>query len=114
MPNLATRFYNFMNPHALILPTPDTQAPQSGESNADALPPIKNWSHPFKDQRNPFAQLTHLANAGGGGYPLGGNGLWHGGVCEKVDVTPWVSPWSWEGSETLFNYDSPRGMHVCD
>jgi len=80
MPNLATQFYNFMNPHAQILPTPDTQAPPSGESNADALPPIKNWSHPFKDQRDPFAQLTHLANAAGGGYPLGGNGLWHGGV----------------------------------
>ncbi|WP_447650891.1 glycoside hydrolase family 19 protein [Pseudomonas abietaniphila] len=80
MPNLATQFYNFMNPHAQILPTSETQTPPSGESNADALPPIKNWSHPFKDQRDPFAQLTHLANAAGGGYPLGGNGLWHGGV----------------------------------
>lgn len=44
------------------------------------LPPIKNWSHPFKDKRDPLAQLTHLAKATAGFYPLGINGLWHGGV----------------------------------
>jgi hypothetical protein len=41
---------------------------------------LKNWSHPFKDPRNPLLQLTHLAKAVAGYYPLGINGLWHGGV----------------------------------
>jgi hypothetical protein len=45
-----------------------------------ALLPLENWSHPFKDTRNPLEQLTHLANANAGYYPLGRNGLWHGGV----------------------------------
>jgi predicted chitinase len=46
----------------------------------DGLEPLKNWSHPFKDSRLPLEQLTHLAKASGGFYPLGVNGLWHGGV----------------------------------
>jgi predicted chitinase len=41
---------------------------------------LKNWSHPFKDKRNPLMQLTHMARAKAGFYPLGRNGLWHGGV----------------------------------
>ncbi|KQN49596.1 hypothetical protein ASE98_25090 [Pseudomonas sp. Leaf48] len=41
---------------------------------------MKNWSHPFKDKRNPLMQLTHMARAKAGFYPLGRNGLWHGGV----------------------------------
>ncbi|MGH7193265.1 MAG: SH3 domain-containing protein, partial [Candidatus Saccharimonadales bacterium] len=52
---------------------------------ADGLQPLKNWSHPFKDKdnkdkSNPLLQLTHLAKAAAGYYPLGINGLWHGGV----------------------------------
>ncbi|VVN77959.1 hypothetical protein [Pseudomonas fluorescens] len=66
---------------APILPTPDTRPVQlSPESSTDALQPLKNWSHPFKDPRNPLQQLTHLAKATAGYYPLGINGLWHGGV----------------------------------
>jgi hypothetical protein len=45
-----------------------------------ALPAVKNWSHPFKDKRDPLQQLTHLAKAAAGFYPLGRSGLWHGGI----------------------------------
>ena len=31
-----------------------------------------------------------------------------GWVREEVGVTPWVSPWSWEGFDIVFNYDSLR------
>jgi predicted chitinase len=41
---------------------------------------LKNWSHPFKDKKMPLLQLTQLAKATSGYYPLGRNGLWHGGV----------------------------------
>lgn len=64
-----------------ILPTPDTRPVQlSPEPSADALQPLKNWSHPFKDKSSPLVQLTQLAKAAAGYYPLGINGLWHGGV----------------------------------
>ena len=46
----------------------------------DTLAPLKNWCHPFKDKTNPLLQLTQVANAVAGYYPLGRNGLWHGGV----------------------------------
>ncbi|OWP69983.1 hypothetical protein CEC48_20520 [Pseudomonas sp. K2I15] len=39
----------------------------------------------------------------------GANGkLLEGWVREEVGVTPWVNPWSWEGYDVIFNYDSPR------
>lgn len=49
---------------------------------------ITNWSYPFKPRIAPGAEPTEdvwlyqqaLANALGGHYPLGTNGLWHGGV----------------------------------
>ncbi|WP_286785760.1 MULTISPECIES: glycoside hydrolase family 19 protein [Pseudomonas] len=49
---------------------------------------ITNWSYPFKPRTAPGAEPTEdvwlyqqaLANALGGHYPLGTNGLWHGGV----------------------------------
>ncbi|MGF6092795.1 hypothetical protein [Pseudomonas sp. 18173] len=47
---------------------------------APSMPPLKNWSHPFGDRGNPLQQLTQLANAQAGYYPLGRNGMWHGGV----------------------------------
>jgi predicted chitinase len=34
--------------------------------------------------------------------------LLDGWVREEVGVTPWFSPWSWEGYDIVFNYDSPR------
>ncbi|KAF1027299.1 MAG: hypothetical protein GAK37_02473 [Pseudomonas sp.] len=40
------------------------------------MPPLQHWSHPFKDSRHSLSQLTHLANATGGYYALGRNGLW--------------------------------------
>ena len=45
-----------------------------------ALQPLKSWSHPFKNKSDPLLQLTQLATATAGYYPLGNNGLWHGGV----------------------------------
>lgn len=44
------------------------------------LAPLKNWAHPVGDKSDPLAQLTNLARACGGYYPLGRNGFWHGGV----------------------------------
>ncbi len=49
-------------------------------SETATLQPVKNWCHPFKAKGNPLDQLTHLAKAVAGYYPLGRNGLWHGGV----------------------------------
>lgn len=46
----------------------------------DSLPPLEHWSHPFRDKSNPLAQLTHLSKAIAGYYPIGRNGMWHGGV----------------------------------
>ncbi|MEQ7921635.1 hypothetical protein ABQX22_20750 [Xanthomonas sp. WHRI 1810A] len=66
-----------------ILPTPDGRPvplPIAPEPQADTLPPVKSWSHPFKSAQNPLLQLTHLAKAAAGYYPLGISGLWHGGV----------------------------------
>ncbi|MDU9393905.1 hypothetical protein [Pseudomonas sp. zfem002] len=40
----------------------------------------RNWSHPFGDRSNPLQQLTHLAKAADGYYPVGISGAWHGGV----------------------------------
>jgi len=42
---------------------------------------VKNWSYPFAGaSSNPLTNLTSLAKAGSGFYPMGANGLWHGGV----------------------------------
>ncbi|HCN45932.1 MAG TPA: hypothetical protein DIT18_09995, partial [Pseudomonas sp.] len=40
----------------------------------------RNWSHPFGDRSDPIQQLTHLAKASNGFYPMGVHGSWHGGV----------------------------------
>ncbi|WP_052960578.1 glycoside hydrolase family 19 protein [Pseudomonas fluorescens] len=63
-------------PRAPILPTPDTRLITPPASPA----PLKNWCHPFKSNLNPLMQLTHLAKAGGGYYPIGRSGLFHGGI----------------------------------
>lgn len=42
-----------------------------------------NWAYPFPSKdtsNNPLQLLTHMAQAKGGFYPTGDNGLWHGGV----------------------------------
>jgi len=42
---------------------------------------VKNWSYPFAGANgNPLANLTSLAKTTSGFYPMGANGLWHGGV----------------------------------
>ncbi len=76
---------------ALPPQTPETQSPPATPSlgmrtlSPPARPtvstaPLKNWRHPFGDRGNPLQQLTQLANAQAGYYPLGRNGMWHGGV----------------------------------
>lgn len=66
-----------------VLPTLETLPAQPlapVSVNPATLQPLKNWSHPFKDNNSPLLQLTQLAKAASGYYPLGRNGLWHGGV----------------------------------
>ena len=42
---------------------------------------VNSWSYPFAGgDSNPLANLTSQAKARGGFYPMGANGLWHGGV----------------------------------
>lgn len=68
---------------APIWPTPDTKpikSPSPLKHEDGELSPVKTWSHPFKDKSHPLLQLTQLAKATAGYYPLGRNGLWHGGV----------------------------------
>ncbi|WP_242671616.1 hypothetical protein [Azotobacter chroococcum] len=43
-------------------------------------PAIQNWSHPFPGDASVFDYLAALADAGSGSYPMGRNGLWHGGI----------------------------------
>jgi GH24 family phage-related lysozyme (muramidase) len=54
--------------------------PAPSEPEKIPLTPVKNWSHPFRDKQHSLHQLTHLSKAAAGFYPLGKNGLWHGGV----------------------------------
>ncbi|MBV7477481.1 hypothetical protein [Pseudomonas sp. PDM31] len=63
-------------PRAPILPTSHTRLIAQPASPA----PLKNWCHPFKSNLNPLMQLTHLAKAAGGYYPIGRSGLFHGGI----------------------------------
>lgn len=45
------------------------------------FPAVNGWSYPFAGASgNPLANLTKLAKATSGFYPIGANGLWHGGV----------------------------------
>jgi predicted chitinase len=76
-----------------VLPAPahrPAPAPVAAPTSAELLPPLKNWCHPFKDTRQPLEQLTHLANAKAGYYPIGRSGLFHGGVHfdSGTGVTP--------------------------
>ena len=92
MASLFSRVFNlFSNDRNAPIYVPDAQslripyapsAPpnQPTRTSTDALQPLKGWSHPFKDKNNPLLQLTQLAKAAAGYYPLGANGLWHGGV----------------------------------
>lgn len=92
MANVLSQVFNFFSSDR-VAPSYASSAPDLVPSEADQVPPhvltptstaalqpLRNWSHPFKDGRNPLLQLTKLAKATAGYYPLGRNGLWHGGV----------------------------------
>ncbi|WP_447749091.1 hypothetical protein [Pseudomonas nicosulfuronedens] len=57
------------------VPPPEPRPPAR-----NTLPPLKNWAHPVGDKSNPLVQLTNLAKATAGYYPVGRYGMWHGGV----------------------------------
>ena len=92
MANLFSVFFNLLNPGrkaqvyvpvALTSAAPQIpleEAPALTQTNANTLQPLKNWCHPFKGKSNSLLQLTQMAKAATGYYPLGRNGLWHGGV----------------------------------
>lgn len=66
-----------------VLSTPQTPSAEPHAptpASAVTLQPLNSWNHPFKDKKSPLDQLTQLAKAASGYYPLGRNGLWHGGV----------------------------------
>lgn len=78
------------SPPSPLLSTP-APAPASPVSASD-LPAVKNWSHPFGDTSHPLQQLTNLAKAQAGYFPLGRNGLWHGGVHFDSGTAGTVGP----------------------
>ncbi|WP_139210189.1 hypothetical protein [Pseudomonas delhiensis] len=53
---------------------------------------MKSWSHPFGAKSDPLQQLTNLAKAQAGYFPLGRNGLWHGGVHFDSGTAGTVGP----------------------
>jgi len=67
------------------------QQPNAARPNAASRNPIKRWSYPFqsadgKEIDTPQAFYSALAGAEDGFYPLGVNGLWHGGVHFGADT----------------------------
>ncbi|WP_341522386.1 hypothetical protein AABC73_02875 [Pseudomonas sp. G.S.17] len=85
-------------PHALS--DADLLVPKS---LLDGLPPEKKIAvaaTPDKKACNWYRLdgLLHDAN----------HALLDGWVREEVGVTPWFSPWAWEGYDVIFNYDVPR------
>lgn len=72
-----------------VIPTP---APVPVPLPSGDLPAVKNWSHPFGDTSSVFQQLTTLAKAQAGYFPLGRNGLWHGGVHFDSGTAGTVGP----------------------
>ena len=89
MANLFSRIFDPFSPgreEPIYVSAPPTRrtspAPSQplAQTSDTALTPLKNWSHPFKVKTNPLLQLTQMAKAVAGYYPLGRNGLWHGGV----------------------------------
>ncbi|MDR6202028.1 glycoside hydrolase family 24 protein [Paraburkholderia graminis] len=69
-------------------PAANATAPAPAASPApqpQGLQPLKNWSYPFapsdsKASANPQTYFTALSHAEDGFYPLGANGIWHGGI----------------------------------
>lgn len=73
-------------------PLRPSPAPVPVPLSSGDLPAVKNWSHPFGDTSSVFQQLTTLAKAQAGYFPLGRNGLWHGGVHFDSGTAGTVGP----------------------
>jgi hypothetical protein len=74
------------HPHHPHHPQPAAQpAPSAPAPQPQGLQPLKNWSFPFtlrdsKVPSTPQAYFNALSHAEDGFYPLGANGIWHGGI----------------------------------
>ncbi|WP_460056002.1 glycoside hydrolase family 19 protein [Pseudomonas sp. S2_D06] len=67
-------------PNSSVPDTHPLPTSPAAEPTPHTLRPLESWCHPFQDKSDSLRQLTHLANAVAGYYPLGRGGLWHGGV----------------------------------
>ncbi|WP_152224120.1 hypothetical protein [Pseudomonas sp. SCB32] len=74
------------SPAPSAAPAPATPQPASD------LAAVRSWSHPFGSKADPIQQLTHLASAQAGYFPIGRNGLWHGGVHFDAGTAGAVRP----------------------
>lgn len=59
--------------------------PEPAPAQSQELAPVKSWAYPFATNSNKNPPVTRdylaaLGSAGGGFYPLGANGIWHGGI----------------------------------
>ncbi|MGH8451668.1 hypothetical protein [Pseudomonas sp.] len=85
-------------------PVPNDASPVSG---ADLLLPKA-----LLDSLPPESKMTHVQGTASTWYRLEGllldadNHPLDGWVCETVGVTPWVSPWSWEGYTIVYSVDT--------
>ena len=54
-----TERQEYYRAQAALLPTPDGRpVPAPVDPEADALPAVKNWCHPFRDKNHSLHQLT--------------------------------------------------------
>lgn len=92
---------------------PPLATPTTPRSATHLLIP-KNLLDSLPDDRKITLPATRL-NGACHWYRLDGllndanNQLLDGWIREDVGVTPWFSPWAWEGYELIFSHDTPLG-----
>ncbi|MBV7549916.1 hypothetical protein KW849_26905 [Pseudomonas sp. PDM26] len=71
----------------------------------DNLPADRKIQVPASPTRNArtWYRLEHLLHDAD-------NNLLDGWVCEEPGVTPWVSPWAWEGYGVIIDYSRPKHL----
>ncbi|MCY1294214.1 hypothetical protein D9M70_435000 [compost metagenome] len=94
----ATRLPNVFGEH-----TPSGADLQVPRSLLDALPADRKIQVPKQDHGKAYNwyHLDGLLNDADGN-------LLDGWVREEVGVTPWVSPWAWDGFDIIYNNDPPQ------